>query len=303
MGIKKFSLAGWYERSEYIYDFLRYYYDNSGFFFPDRTIDSLYDYYCYNNVPLLWSGGRVPNVIIDPSVTMSVILDRISEFPDIKLRHVFTNCLLDDPSLINDYRCNQFVKRYIRPQDEIIVNHPKLIEHLKLNYPNISLIYSTTIGLTDIDEVNRLSENNLVVLNYMKNNNQEYLDQLTHKNNVEFLCGEACVDNCPYKQIHYTDISRAILEGQLDYTALINRCYMVDNPSHIHGQNSLTYSLSRKYGLSNKRIDELSDQGFENFKISGRSYSVPEWIEIIIYYLALPEYKSKVEQHFLHSWW
>ena len=44
---------------------------------------------------------------------MQEVLDDFNHFNQIKLRHVFTNCLMTE-QLCNDYLCNQFVKKYIR---------------------------------------------------------------------------------------------------------------------------------------------------------------------------------------------
>lgn len=302
--MKKFSIGGWYEKFDQLFSFLNYYYSHREYFYPDREIDSLYDTYCYGGIPLVWAGGRLPSInSINLNKTMNIILNEIDNYPNIKLRHVFTNCLLNDEALLTDYRCNQFIQNYVRAKDEIIVNHPKLIQYLKEYYPYIPLIYSTTMGIVDLNEVNKISKTNLFVLNYNKNNDNDYINQLQYKHNIEILCGEICIDECPYKQIHYVDISQAILDAQLDCSNMNSHCYMDIHPEYVGDQEVITYSLSRKHGISNKRIDELSNIGIKNFKLSGRSFSIPEWLDIILYYLALPEYCSKIRQNLLNEWW
>lgn len=232
---------------------------------------------------------------------MEDILNNFTEFPNIKLRHNFTNQLLDDDSLIHDYRCNQFVKKYIRPQDEIVVNHPKLIEHLKTNYPQIPLIYSTTLEVTDIDKVNEITKNNIYVLSYTKNSDVEYLKKLQHKDNIEILCGETCMDKCPYRTEHQKIISKAILDAQLDLSKMQE---IICPTAKEHGAPFFIDDiLKREHAITNEKMDQLMDMGFSQFKIVGRSFPVPMWLDILFYYLVLPEYREKLKQKFLIRWW
>jgi len=88
--------------------FLNYYKDNRLYFREDCIIDSFYD----AEPHLLWRGGRnIPEK--KNYYTMQEVLDDFNHFNQIKLRHVFTNCLMTE-QLCNDYLCNQFVKKYIR---------------------------------------------------------------------------------------------------------------------------------------------------------------------------------------------
>lgn len=296
--IKKISIAGWFAHHEEIIDFLNYYYDHPEFFFQDRIIDSIYDCY-YGNLPLVWCGGRVPNN--DVRFNMNYVLKNFNMFPNIKLRHNFTNKLLNDDALINDYRCNQFVKKYIRPQDEVVINHPKLIQHFKEHYPQIPLIYSTTLEITDINQVNEITKNNIYVLSYTKNNDIEYLKNLQYKDNIELLCGETCMDNCPYRKEHQRMISQTILDAQLD----LSKMQEINCPTaKEHGAPFFINDiLQRDHAISNEKMDQLMDLGFSQFKIVGRSFPVPMWLDILLYYLALPEYKERLKQEFLMRWW
>ena len=295
---KLISIPGWFEFFGPLMDFLEYYYANPQFFYQDRQIDSIYDSY-YNPLPLIWSGGRTPR-ITNLDLTMDVILEQFNNFPSIKLRHTFTNCLLDNDILINDFRCNEFVKKYIRPQDEVIINHPKLIEHFKQNYPNISLIYSTTLGITKIKRINKLTTNSIYVMNYNKNNDNEYIKQLAHKENIEILCGETCALNCPYRQQHYKEISQGILDCQTDITKLNYNCH---DPSGALPKYSVQDILNREHAITNERMNELSQQGFRYFKITGRSVPLVYWLDVILYYLALPEYHEQLKSMFIYNWW
>lgn len=279
--IKKFSLPGFIEKHDLVMLFLNYYREHKEYFYEDRIIDSFYG----ADPRLIWRGGRdIPVQKNQP--TMQEIIDNFSQFNRIKLRHVFTNCLITE-QICNDYLCNQFVKRYIRLQDEVIINHPLLIEHFKQNYPHIPIIYSTTIGITDIDKINDLTKNNIYVMNYNYNNNETYIKSLKHPEHIEILCAEPCIPNCPNRMKHYTAISKGILDVKLTPND-ITSC-----PFKSEG-NIFSKIMQLPHAITNKRINELSEMGFEYFKISGRTIRLPQWIETIVYYLVKPEYCNLV---------
>ena len=283
---KYFSLPGFFNFYHYAISFLEYYYNHSAFFYQDRIIDSFYD--C--DPTLLWRGGRYTNY---EAYNIKDILNSFSRYPNIKLRHVFTNCLLNE-QLINDYRCNHFVKTFIRPQDEVIINHPLLIQHFKNNYPNINIIYSTTLNIKDIEKINQITKTNIYVMNYNYNNDDNYISQLQFPQNIEIICAEPCVPNCPQRMFHYLNISKNIL--QLPYEKDTTFC-----PEPVH--KTFSEVMKRPHAITNKRIEELAEKGIKYFKISGRVVPLPQWLETIVYYLALPEYVDYVRQFLLNEWW
>lgn len=286
----KLSLPGFYANFKYIQMFLNYYNEHLEYFYEDRIIDSFYD----ADPSLLWRGGRTPR--IDEFVPMNIILDEFNKYPSIKLRHVFTNCLLTD-QLINDYTCNKFVKDFFRPQDEVVLNHPLLIKHFQNNYPWIPIIYSTTMGITDSIKINAITENNIYVLNYNYNNNDNYLKSLKYKENIEILCAEPCDFNCPNRYKHYKTISKEVLLEFLDENQDLIMC-------PFGAEQRTFYELMQlPHAITNERIKELEQQGFQYFKISGRTVIIPQWLETIIYYLVKPEYIDIVRQKLINMFW
>ena len=172
-------------------------------------IDSSYD--AYPN--LIWNGGR--RLKTYPSINIKDILFFFNKYPNIKLRYVFTNNQLTEQHL-NNKQCNDFVQQYIRPQDEVIINSPLLINHFKENYPNINLIYSTTLDITNINIINNITKNNVYVLNYNYNNDNNYIQQIINKHNLEILCAEPCILNCPFRLEHYINISKDIINNDYE---------------------------------------------------------------------------------------
>ena len=260
----KLSLPGFYAYFDYVSIFMKYYENHKELFYSDRIIDSFYD----AEPTLLWRGGRLPTVK-DP-ISMHEIIREFNNYPTVKLRHTFTNCLITE-QLVNDYQCNKFVKDFIRPQDEVILNNPLLIEYFKDKYPHIPIIYSTTIGLIDINKINDLTKDHVYVLNYNYNNDNDYLAQLQHKENIEILCAEPCTPNCPYRAKHYKSISKTVLLLEDDKTDIIDCPFGIENNIFLEIQ-------SLPHAINNNRINELAQQGFQYFKISGRTLSVPQWL-------------------------
>lgn len=283
----KLSLPGFYSKFKFVKIFLNYYFSYPDFFYKDRVIDSFYD----ADQNLIWRGGRNP--IIDE--LPGDILPFFNELQQpIKLRHVFTNCLLDE-NMVNDYTCNHFVQNFIRENDEVILNHPLLIEHFKKNYPHIPIIYSTTLDIKDIDKVNEISKNNIYVMNYNFNNNPEYIKQLQHKENIEILCAEPCNPNCPQRMKHYHAISKAVLYDNEE----------IDQFECPFGaeERSFFELMTLPHAITNTTLLQMEQEGFQYFKISGRSLLVPQWLYTILYYLTLPQYLPLVYQDLLCKMW
>lgn len=286
--IKRFSLPGYYKKYPYIVDFLNYYYEHRNQFYEDRLIESVYD----AHFDILWNGGREID-LNQQYIPMIYILRDFEQFP-LELWHVCTNCLIDD-EVCMDYRSNYFMKNHIRENDKVIINHPRLIEHFQKNYPNIELIYSTTLNLTSIEKMNEISKDNLYCLTYIFNNNNDFLQQLMNKKNIEILCAEPCLYNCPQRKNHQEATSRLSLG---DFKTGWFKC--IDDKI---GEKLFYDIQNMPQAITNERIEELSNMGFEHFKLSGRSISVSNWLEVLLYYLAKPEYIDRIRLYLIHLWW
>lgn len=287
--IKKFSIPDYYGKCNFIIQLLQYRQQFPQYFYQDRIIDN-----CYGAHPdILWTGGRKQITDNVPTTPMSSILNQFSLFPQVELRHVCTNYFIT-PELTTDYRTNFFLSHYLRSRDKIIVANDILIQYLKEKYPKTELVYSTTMNITDIHEVNKITENNIYVLNYNYLNDNEYLKQLNHLDKIEILCGEPCVLNCPNRIKHYESVSRVALglEDPRQFTC------MSDSETRLCDE-----ILALPNAVTNQRVDDLSDMGIQYFKISGRNLTVPNWLAIITYYLVLPEYRDHVLLELLNAWW
>ena len=170
------------------------------YFYEDRIIAGSYD------LPqgLKWNGGRGgaynwANLPYKASLTHK-IMKYFSNKTNFSLLHTCTNLFIDTEDLLNDKICNEFLAYYYKPKDKVIIANPILKKYLHDKYPYISFVNSTTLGIIDINEVNKLSENEIYVVNYSKNNDNNYLMSLSNKDNLELICAEQCVPNCPNRQ-------------------------------------------------------------------------------------------------------
>jgi collagenase-like PrtC family protease len=233
---------------------------------------------------LPWNGGR--EIAIDSNCSkedLFLIQEHIQPLLDynIKIRHTCTNSLIKDEYL-NHELCNFYLKLTEQEGNSVIVASPELKEYIKMNFPKYSIINSTTLGITDINIYNQLSKTELTVLDYNYNNNNEYLKQLQHPENIEILCAEACRPNCEKRKDHYLSISRSNLYQDeprffCDYAGIKNFYLNLQKLPHV---------------ITNERIEEMVTMGINNFKIAGRTLGGDMMLELLLYYLIKPEYQN-----------
>lgn len=284
--IKYFSLPGYYQKYDILILFLTYYNNNEQFFYSDRIIDSLYD--CPPN--LIWNGGR--NTSADLGIELESLFNFYRQFETIHLRHTFTNCLLT-PELTKDEKCNEFVNDFIDPKDKIIINNEYLIQWFKQQYPNLELIYSTTINIKDTNYINNITKNNIYIMNYNYNNDNSYISKLRYPEHIEILCAEPCMPNCPNRMNHYKSVSEEVLG--ISHISVLDKCPIVNTHNFLTTNDILNLPTA----VSNKRIEELSQMGIQYFKISGRQLPPLILLEFLLYYLVLPEYYQRVKEEIL----
>ena len=259
-------------------------------FYDDIIIDSI-----YGNFPCIWNGGRY--IRGNPAgLEMYNIIKEFNEF-GLSIRFTCTNTLIKEQQLydtignqilsIGEYPVNNNVKNGVNCGNDLMNNY------VKEKYPNYYTIWSTTIGTTDINEINRKSENQLLVLDRTISKDFDLLQQIEHKENIELLCCERCRCNKETRQAHYENLHRAILGEMIpDFNC----------PFFEHGQKEYYYeTIDNNPG--NISIQEIREKylplGFNQFKISGRNESVINLIERYVNYLVKPEYKDHVRNYLL----
>lgn len=286
--MKKFSIPGYFHYFNLVKNLLNYRYENPEKFYEDRIIDSSYD------LPggIIWNGGRVKFSTGYSPYELDDIMDYYFNETDIKLAHTCTNLHIDS-AMAQDWMGNWFLNQYYRDQDYVIIASPDLHIHLMELFPNMNFVFSTTVGVTNIEKVNEISSHILFVVDYNRNNNNEYLKALTHPENIEIICAEPCQFNCPNRRTHYEELSDEqlfVIDWKNDHFA---QCAFGVEARSFREIQQLPHAIT------NERVDELSKMGINHFKISGRTISNIQWIETMTYYLVKPEYLDEVQQHLI----
>ena len=253
------------------------------YFYPDRIIAGAYD------LPsgLKWNGGRGFGNDLYSEEKIEKIMHYFFNKQNFILLHTCTNFYADQ--CLNDKRCNYFINKYYRPQDKIIIANSSLKKYLFDKYYPIQFVNSTTLNIVNINEVNKISKNEEYVPYYGKNIDNEYFKNLKYKENIEILCGELCIPNCPMRTKHY----EAISESYLGNNFLLNnfKCPQTNN------LNKLTITELIKQlptFVSNERINTFYNMGYNKFKIAGRTLQPWDWVQVIVYYFVKPEYNIKI---------
>lgn len=244
------------------------------YFYDDVEVTSV-----YGSWPTIWMGGR----FVEGSSKIDEVGEVVKYFNErhISVRYTFTNLFLEQKHL-KDRVGNQILK--ITEQNQTMRNDVNtasetLREYLKKEYPSFNVVYSTTMRLSDVDEINKLSETDLVVPDYTINKDFEKLAKLKHPENIELLANDDCIDNCPYRTKHYENISK--------YNLYLTSDFMV-----------CQIKTDKTNPKNNITIDEIREKylplGINKFKIIGRGSDPITLVNGILNYLVRPEFREKV---------
>ena len=285
----KFSLPGYIENELLIGYFFDLQKNAPHFFIENRCLDSAY------GMPghMIWNGGRSRFNLPVQGPEIYQTINYLHEH-GVKLRHTCTNMLLTQGHLY-DWTCNQFISYCEQEGDSIIVFAPELANYIREKYPKYNIIWSTTRRDDDINIINNLSQTDMLVLDYKYNKDYSVLASLKNPKNIEIVCGENCVPDCPARLAHYADISRhQLLFPNIDeiFTCPYNR----EKPFNFYEE------IQRQpHAILDRDIEYLYNQyGIENFKISGRTITPHLLIEMILYYTIKPEYRDTIRQTALY---
>lgn len=251
------------------------------YFYPNIQIGSIYGTF----TGAIWNGGRV--VKGQPNYeNVKTMVDAYNSRM-VGVRYTWTNPCLQEIHLQNHF-CNFIMEQSNSPLNEVIINSAILEEYIRNKYPNISLISSTTKCLLSSKEINEELEKDykLVVLDFRKNIDFNFLSSITNKNKVEILVNAYCGPDCKsrkehYKQMGFEQLGLPIEHNKpLQCTIASSFCEAIARPTFIKVND-----LYEKY---------YKELGFSHFKIEGRSLSYSEHLLNYLYYLILPQYHEYV---------
>ena len=280
-------LPGLFEFYEFYRVFLPLYRAHREYFYDWCEIASIY------GAPegCIWGGGRVCCGKQDPRAVLA-----LTQEYGLSARLTFSNSLLTEAHL-SDPACNALCRLFSEPggpQNGVIVHSELLLDHLKVAYPQLYFVSSTTKVLTDFSQLRcelERPEFSYVVPDFRLNKAFASLNTLPQalKDKVEFLCNECCSFGCKDRRACYEAVSRK----NLGEAAPEHHCKA---PDAKYG-----YRFSR--AMENPGFIGIADiqntylpMGFSNFKIEGRGLGSAIVLEFLLYYLTKPEYQLRVRE-------
>ena len=281
-----YHLPGLFEFYELYRLFLPLFREHREYFYDWCEIGSIYG----APADCIWGGGRAGYGDQRPREVLALLREY-----GISARLTFSNSLLREEHLA-DRKCNALCAMLEESEvpGGVIVHSDVLLDYLKVHYPKLYFVSSTTKVLTEFvqlkAELDR-PEFRYVVPDFRLNKAFGQLDALSQaeKDKVEFLCNECCWTGCTDRKRCYENVSRK----NLGEPCPDHRCVAPDagegyrfskameNPSFIGVQD-----------IQNTYLP----MGFSNFKIEGRSLGSALVLEFLLYYLTKPEYQIHVRE-------
>ena len=282
-----YHLPGLFEFYELYRVFLPLFREHRAYFYDWCEIGSIYG----APADCIWGGGRAG--FGDQSA--KEVLALLREY-GISARLTFSNSLLQ-PEHLHDAKCNRLCRLFAEappPQNGVIVHSDLLLDYLKINYPSLYFVSSTTKVLTGyadfLREVQR-PEFRFVVPDFRLNKALDRLQKLpaAQKDKVEFLCNECCWFGCTDRKRCYETVSRQNLgEDCPDH-----RCAAPDAAGGYRFSKAM-----RSPGFIG--VEDIRQRylpaGFSQFKIEGRRLGSALVLEFLLYYMTKPEYQLQVRE-------
>ena len=285
--VAQYHLPGLFEFYELYAAFLPLYRVHREYFYDWCEIGSIYG----APIGCLWGGGRVSSGTCGAWDVLALMREY-----GISARLTFSNSLLREEHL-KDRTCNALCRLFSESgtvQNGVIVHSELLLDHLKVAYPQLYFVSSTTKVLTDFSQLRcelERPEFSYVVPDFRLNKAFASLNTLPQalKDKVEFLCNECCSFGCKDRRACYEAVSRK----NLGEAAPEHHCKA---PDAKYG-----YRFSR--AMENPGFIGIADiqntylpMGFSNFKIEGRGLGSALILEFLLYYLTKPDYQLRVRE-------
>ena len=285
--VAQYHLPGLFEFYELYAAFLPLYRTHREYFYDWCDIGSIYG----APISCLWGGGRVSSGTCNARRALA-----LTQKYGISARLTFSNSLLREEHL-KDKTCNALCRLFAESggvRNGVIVHSELLLDHLKVAYPPLYFVSSTTKVLTDFSQLRRELERpefSYVVPDFRLNKAFASLNTLPQalKDKVEFLCNECCSFGCKDRRACYEAVSRK----NLGEAAPEHHCKA---PDAKYG-----YRFSR--AMENPGFIGIEDiqntylpMGFSNFKIEGRGLGSALILEFLLYYLTKPDCQLRVRE-------
>lgn len=261
---------------------------------PEKFYDNIKVKAVYGSFPgAIWNGGRMYHGITTKR-NMEKALSYYNE-KGIPLRFTWTNCLLEEKHF-NDTYCNLIMELGNNGQNEVTVNNSKLEEYIRENYKGYQFISSTSKCILDIETFNEelLKDYLLVVMDYRKNADYEFLNAVRDKSRVEIVVNEICSPVCKKRSEHFIQHSKM----QLNFESLDEWDWECND-----GASDFYSSFENDTFVTLENMEKLKEMGFRHFKIQGRYGHPAEILEYYVYYMVKPEYRDKIRLQLMLKIW
>lgn len=252
------------------------------FFFDDVRIQSVYG--CFPGCVV--NGGRA--FVREPySARQIEATFEALDGQGIAARLTFTNMLVEERHLEDPY-FNLILDAAADHGAGVIVCSDLVDAYVRARHPRMERTLSTTREILDAAELNRaLEEFDLVVLNYNKNKDLAFLDQVEHPERLEVMANELCNPGCPHRNEHYLHNSRDQLAGTVTE---FRRC-------DLSGKDFFKLAPTSPTILTNDDVRTLHGRyGVPRFKIVGRGVAPDVNLESYLYYLVRPEHRAGLRE-------
>lgn len=254
--------------------------EHSEWFYDNIKIVSLYG--SFPNA--IWNGGRCVfgNMEISEIKTIIELVNSVG----VSLRHTFTNCLIEERHLEDEY-CNKIMDLCNNGKNEVLINSTLLESYLRSKYPDYRYILSTTTMTRGSEAINKACmKYDMVVADYRDSIHKDFLQNIISKNKVEILLNESCIYDCRFRDYHYKEISRAQL--MLKETQEAETCMYHD----VSKFREAYISVDTLYNV-------LIPMGYTNFKIRGREMSSEKLMHEYLTYLVKPFCREFVKREII----
>ena len=282
-----YHLPGLFEFYDLYRVFLPIFREHREYFYDWCEIGSVYG----APADCIWGGGRVGTGDQDPREVL-VLMEEYG----ISARLTFSNSLLREEHL-SDRKCNALCTLFGKNgtiRNGVIVHSDLLLDYLKMQYPELYFVSSTTKVLTDfrelLSEIKR-EDFRFVVPDFRLNKAFDQWNTLTQqeKEKVEFLCNECCWFGCKERRACYEAVSRKNLGETF--------------PDHRGAAPDAEGGYRFSKAMKNPGFIGIEDiknvylpMGFSNFKIEGRGLGSALILEFLLYYMTRPEYQLQVRE-------
>lgn len=252
------------------------------FFFDDVRIQSVYG--CFPGC--IVNGGRA--FVREPySARQIEATFEALDGQGIVARLTFTNMLVEERHLEDPY-FNLILDAAADHGAGVIVYSDLVDAYVRARHPRMERTLSTTREILDAAELNcALGAFDLVVLNYNKNKDLPFLDQVEHPERLEVMANELCNPGCPHRNEHYLHNSRDQLAGTVTE---FRRC-------DLSGKDFFKLAPTSPTILTNDDVRTLHERyGVPRFKIVGRGVAPDVNLESYLYYLVRPEHRAGLRE-------